>query len=236
MLELSGVQVGAGPRQRVDDTVLGAAEPALAVDHHRRRQHQPPAARREHLGEQHRRPVVVVAAVRRRIRGVHPGPHDRRLMTHHVDSVEQRRDGDGVADVDALHTLGRLGVSAVRGGQHRVEGDNLVTRVAESRRHPRSDEAGCTGQQHSHGRSIGRTTPSCGRQSSAQPLLGHLVDRLVHQLLERAPGCVRTRRTRRPRAHRRRRRCRHPHRSPKRLPHSTSPVLAPAPPRGSRSC
>ena len=185
MLEHPGVQVRARPRQRVDDAVLGAAEPALAVDHHRRRQHQPLAARGEHLREQHRRRVVVVAAVGRRIGGVHPGAHHRRLVAHHVDAVEQRSDRTGVPDVDPLHTLRWLGAVAVRGGQHRVDGDDVVARVGERGRHPRSDEAGRAGQQDSHGRSNGNSTPSCGRQWVHSRSLGDLVDRLVHQLLER---------------------------------------------------
>ena len=51
-------------------------------------------------------------------------------MAHHVDAVEQRRDSAGVADVDAQHASGGVGAVAVRGGQHRVDGDHLVAASA----------------------------------------------------------------------------------------------------------
>ena len=165
VFEHPGVQVGACARQRVDDAVLRAAEPALAVNHHRRCEHQPTAARGEHLREQYSGRVVVVAAVGRRIGGVHPGAHHRGLVAHHIDAVEQRRDSPGISDVDALHSLGRLGVVAVCGGQHGVDGDDVVAVVCQSGRDPRPDEAGRTGQQNPHGSSNGRSTPSCARHS-----------------------------------------------------------------------
>ena len=155
MLEDPGVEVGARARQRVDRSVLGAVVAALAVDHHRRRQHQPPAARGEHLREQHRGGVVVVAAVGRRVGGVHPGADHRGLMTHHVDAVEQRRQRGRITDVDHLTVRRRFGARAVRGGQHHVDGDDVVARGAQRGADPRSDEAGRAGQQNPHGRSNG---------------------------------------------------------------------------------
>ena len=77
-----------------------------------------------------------MAAVGRRIRGVHPCPDDRGLMTHHVDPVEQRCDRTGVPDVDPLHPFGRLGAVTVRGGQHRVDPDHVMARIGQRGGHP----------------------------------------------------------------------------------------------------
>jgi hypothetical protein len=164
VLEHSGIQVGAGARQRVDGPVVGAVVAALAVDHHRRRQHQTLAAGGEHLGEQHRGAVVVVAGVGRRVGGIDARADDGGLVAHHVDAREQRRQGGRVADVEHLAVGRRFGAGAVRGREHRVDGDHVVAGVAQSGPHPGPDEARRAGQQNSHGKSNGNSTPSCGRQ------------------------------------------------------------------------
>ena len=131
VLEDAGVEVGAGARQRVDRSVFGAVVAALAVDDHRRCQHQPSAARGEHLGEQHRGAVVVVTPVRRRVGRIDPGPDHRGLMAHHVDALQQWRQRGRIADIEHLAIGRRFGAGAVRGGKHRVDGDDVVPRIAQ---------------------------------------------------------------------------------------------------------
>jgi len=51
MVGLLEKEVGVPPRQRVDESVVGAGVAALPVDHHRRRQHQTAHPGGEHLRE-----------------------------------------------------------------------------------------------------------------------------------------------------------------------------------------
>jgi hypothetical protein len=96
--------------------------------------------------------------------GVHPCTHDRRLMADHVDTVEQRRQRPGVANVDPPHVSRQLCIGPVRRREHRIDRHHLMAGVDQRHGHTRSDESGCAGQQHPHGRSNGSSTPSCGRQ------------------------------------------------------------------------
>jgi len=102
VFEDPGVEVGAPPRQRVDESVVRACIVALPVDHHRRRQHQAAHPGGEHLCQQHRGGEIVVAAVGGRIGGVHAGADHRRLMTYEVHTVHQRGQRFGVADVNPV--------------------------------------------------------------------------------------------------------------------------------------
>ena len=77
-------------------------------------------------------------------------------MAHHVNAVQQRRQRGRIPDVEQLTARRRLGALAVRGGQHRVDGDDVVARVAQRGADPRSDEAGRASQQNPHGSSIGK--------------------------------------------------------------------------------
>jgi hypothetical protein len=105
-----------------------------------------------------------VTAVGGRVTRVDARADNRGLMAHHIDSLEQRRQRARVADVDAVHPGRQFGVGAVRGGKHRVDGDDLVVGIGQRGGDPRPDEPGSAGQQNSHGRSKGNSTPSCGRQ------------------------------------------------------------------------
>ena len=106
VFEDPGVEVGAPPRQRVDEPVVGAGVVALPVDHHRRRQHQATHPGGEHPRQQHRGGEIVVAAVGGRVGGVHAGTHHRSLMAHEVHAVEKRGQRLAVADIDAVTSLG----------------------------------------------------------------------------------------------------------------------------------
>jgi hypothetical protein len=51
-------------------------------------------------------------------------------MTHHIDAIEQWHQRGGITYVEQLTVRRRCGGGAVRGGKHRVDGDDVVPRVA----------------------------------------------------------------------------------------------------------
>ena len=67
-----------------------------------------------------------MAAVGRRVGGVHPGSHHRGLMTHQVDTGQQRRQRPAVSEVDLVASRRQLRIGSVRGGQQQVDTDHLV--------------------------------------------------------------------------------------------------------------
>ena len=96
-------------------------------------------------------------------RGVDACADHRGLVAHQSmpGSSDARR--AGVPDVDLEDPFRRSGRGAVRGGQHRVDGDDVVARGSQRRAYPRPDEAGGTGDQNPHGSSNGSVTPSCAQ-------------------------------------------------------------------------
>lgn len=128
VLEDPIVQVGSPPRQRVDRSMLGTVIAPLPVNHHRRRQHQTADPGGEHLRQQHRGGEIVVAAIGGCVGGVDAGTHHGGLVTHQIDTGQQRGQRAGVAHVDPLAARWQHRVWPVRGGQQRVDAHHVVTR------------------------------------------------------------------------------------------------------------
>ena len=237
MLEDAGVEVGSRARKRIDETVFRAFVAALPVDHHRRGQHQPLAARREHLREQHRGGEVVVAAVGRRVGGVHSRAHDRRLMAHHVDTLEQRRQRCGVADVDAPHVGGQFGIGAVRGREHRVDSHHLVARRRPAPRPPAlpMNPAAPVSSTLTADRTAARRRRAAGSGCRCDTLAVFSMASCTSFLngTRLRSNSANTSIARTPVS---RRRCPRPDRSPKQWRRNTFRARGPAPPRDSRSC
>ena len=98
---------------------------------------------------------IVVAAVIRRVGDIHAGTDHRGLVAHQVDTVQQRGQNVGVADVKTSTIARQRRIATVCGGQHGVHGDHVVTRGPQCCVDSRPDETGRAGQQHSHGWSNG---------------------------------------------------------------------------------